>query len=60
MDATQIMALVGLGAALVIAIMNLRDARRWQKEERRLREPERETGRETERKPTGSGGPWGD
>lgn len=56
MDATQIMALVGLGAALVIAVMNLRGARQWEKEERRLREPERER----ERKPTGFGGPWGD
>jgi hypothetical protein len=55
-DATQIMALVGLGVALVIAVMNLRDARRWQKDERRLREPEREV----ERKPTGFSGPWGD
>jgi hypothetical protein len=55
-DATQIMALVGLGAALVIAVMNLRGARQWQKDERRLREPERET----ERKPKGFGGPWGD
>ena len=56
MDGTQIMALVGLGAALVIAVMNLRDTRQWQKDERRLREPEREA----ERKPKGFGGPWGD
>lgn len=56
MDGTQVMALVGLGAALVVAFMNLRGARSWEKEERRLREPERET----ERKPKGFGGPWGD
>ena len=56
----QIMALVGLGAALVIAVMNLRDSRQWQKDERRLREPEREPEREAERKPKGFGGPWGD
>lgn len=50
------MGLLGLGVALVIAVMNLRDARAREKDERRLRKPEADK----ERRPTGFDGPWGD
>jgi hypothetical protein len=55
-DAEQIMGLVGLVTALVIAVGALARAKRWEKRERQIKPPEAQH----ERRPTGFGGPWGD
>lgn len=53
MPTEQIMAVVASVMALVICIGGLRGARRWEREDRRLREPEKK------RERAEGSGPWG-